>query len=238
MSGEMKLFAKTYRFRHVTSSPHYPKANGLAERSVRTVKSIFTKSTDNYMGLLSYRATPLPWCGSSPAELLMGRRLRTNVPQIDQMFVPDWSHLKEFEERDRIFKAKQKEDYNRRHWVRDVSPIPVDTPVWINTRGTQTPGRVSRLDEAPRSYWLQTPSGEVRRNRRDVIVQAGRDVTVQAETTESQGQQAETTESQGPLEESQGHPPLPARAIETSTRTIATRSRTGTIVKAPERLTY
>ena len=163
---------------------------------------------------------------------LHGASYRTNVPQIDQMFVPDWRHLKKFEERDRIFKAKQKEDYDRRHRVRDVSPIPVDTPVWINTRGTQTPGTVSRLDGAPRSYWLQTPSGEVRRNRRDVIVQAGRDVTVQAETTESQGQQAETTESQGPLEESQGYPPLPARAIETSTRTIATRSRTGTIVKA------
>ena len=110
------------------------------------------------MGLLSYQATPLTWCGVSPAELLMGR---TDVPQIEEMLIPDWSHLKEFKEKDKQFKMRQKKDYDRRHRVRDLSPVPADTFVWVNTKGMQTPSRVTRADTAPRSYWLQTPSGEI-----------------------------------------------------------------------------
>ena len=37
-SKKMVEFSETYGFRHVTTSPHYPQANGLAERMVRTVK--------------------------------------------------------------------------------------------------------------------------------------------------------------------------------------------------------
>ena len=108
---------------------------------MRTVKSIFSKSTDQYMGLLSYRATPLTWCGVSPAELLMGRRIQTDVPQIEEMLIPDWRHLKEFKEKDKQFKMRQKKDYDRRHRVRDLSPVPADTSVWVNTRGYE--GRYS-----------------------------------------------------------------------------------------------
>ena len=88
ISNEMNQFSSTYRFRHVTSSPHYHQSNGQAERAVKTVKALLTKSTDLYLALLSYRATPLPWCGLSPAQLLMGRIIRTDVPQHPTMHVP------------------------------------------------------------------------------------------------------------------------------------------------------
>ena len=56
----MQEFAESYGFKHVTSSPHLPQSNGMAERSVKTVKSLLEKSSDPYMAILSYRATPLP----------------------------------------------------------------------------------------------------------------------------------------------------------------------------------
>ena len=83
-------------FTHITSSPHYPQSNGQAERVVKTAKHLLLHSPDLYMALLSYRATPLAWYGLSPAELLMGRRLRTNVPQLKAMLVPNWPHVEEF----------------------------------------------------------------------------------------------------------------------------------------------
>ena len=39
------------------------------------------KADDPPLALLSYRAIPFPWCGRSPAELLIGRKLRTLLPR-------------------------------------------------------------------------------------------------------------------------------------------------------------
>ena len=40
VSREMSEFATLYRFTQVTSSPHYLRSNGLAERIVKTVKAM------------------------------------------------------------------------------------------------------------------------------------------------------------------------------------------------------
>ena len=68
---------------HTTSSPHYPQSNGLVKKSVQTVKRLLYKAKDDgpdfYQSLMVYRTTPLE-CGMSPAHLLMGRRLRSNLP--------------------------------------------------------------------------------------------------------------------------------------------------------------
>ena len=158
-SQEMKEFSETYGFRHITTSPHYPQANGLAERTVKTVKSLLENSSDSYKALLSYRATPMPWCALSPAELLMGRRIRTDIPQVKESFVPKWSHIANFRSLDEKYKRLQKEHYDQCHRVRMLPSLPEDQPVWVETRGFQTPGRVSHAFDAPRSYVVETASG-------------------------------------------------------------------------------
>ena len=83
------------KFTHRTSSPRYPQFNGFIERMVRIVKRLMKYEDDPYLALLNYRATPLPWCGS---QLLMGRRIKTLVPQVKQSFMPKWPYLKDFRE--------------------------------------------------------------------------------------------------------------------------------------------
>ena len=87
-SSEFQEFAKEYGFKHVTSSPHYPKANREAERAVQTVKNLWRKNSDKYRALLDSRTTPIPGIELSPAQLLMGRRLRNGLPMMDSLLQP------------------------------------------------------------------------------------------------------------------------------------------------------
>ncbi|XP_046862058.1 uncharacterized protein K02A2.6-like [Xenia sp. Carnegie-2017] len=83
-SKEFRAFSLQYGFKHTTSSPGYPKSNGMSERAVQTAKAILKKAkydnTDPYLGLLSYRNTPRDEIVGSPAQRLMGRRTRTLLP--------------------------------------------------------------------------------------------------------------------------------------------------------------
>ena len=74
---------------------------------VRTVKRLMKYEDDPYLALLNYRAMPLPWCSLSPSQLLMGRRIRTPVPQVKEHFIPDWSHLTDFRSCDTKYKENK-----------------------------------------------------------------------------------------------------------------------------------
>ena len=93
-STAFKEFSSLYHFQHITSSPRYPQSNGLAELTVKIVKALLTGASDPYLALLCYRAPPLPWCSISPAELLFGCKIATNIPQPDTHLSPDWPYLK------------------------------------------------------------------------------------------------------------------------------------------------
>ena len=157
-SQEMTEFSVAYGFQQITSSPHYPKSNGLAERTVQTIKTMLEKSTDPFLALLSHRATALQWCGLSPSELLMGRRIRTTLPQVTQHLIPNWSFLKSFRELDNKYKSVQKRNYDRYHRARPLPELTEDTPVWIRTENSQQSGRIVSASGEPRSYIVSTQS--------------------------------------------------------------------------------
>lgn len=166
LSSEMfsGRFILVIMFVQVTSSPHYLNSNGLAERTVKTIKAML-KSTDPHLALLSHCSTELSWCNLSPAQFLMGRRIRSTVPEIVENLLPEWSYLKRFREQERQYKEQQKKYYDKRHRIQQLADIPDDQPVWVNTNSRQQPGRIITTTEAPQSYLVDTPSGRVRRNR-------------------------------------------------------------------------
>ena len=61
-----EAFAKImqeYNVNHITSLPHYPQSNGLAEKFVQILKNLFHRAreegADQYKVLMIYRNTPL-----------------------------------------------------------------------------------------------------------------------------------------------------------------------------------
>ena len=105
-------FAKSYQFNHLTSSPRISQNNGQVERMVQIIKRLLKHSVDLHLAVLSYRATPMLWCGLSPSELCMGRRIRTTILLVTKQLIPSWSYLPEFKKDNKKFKEKQKEDFS------------------------------------------------------------------------------------------------------------------------------
>ncbi len=94
-STEFKQFLQANGIRQVLVSPYHPSSNGLAERAVQTFKSAVKKLDGPIELRLSrflskYRILPQTTTGLSPAELLMGRRLRTHL----DLLHPDSASLK------------------------------------------------------------------------------------------------------------------------------------------------
>ena len=169
-SIEFAEFVQQYDFTYNTSSPHFPASNGQAERTVQAIKQLLKNADDYHLALLSYRATPFSCCGKSPAELSMGRKIRTLLPQTTASLVPQWHYLPEFKTANRKFKDQQKNYYDVCHRVCSLPDIPDNTDVWITTNGQNSTGRTIRRADAPQSYIVQTPSGELRRNRSQLNV--------------------------------------------------------------------
>ena len=163
----------SHEFTDVTGSPHHPRSSGQAERTVKTVKSLLKSSPDPHLSLLSYRSTPLPWCNLSPAELLMGRKIRTDLPQTSETLTPLWPYLDQFREVNKAFKEKQKKDFDRRHQVRELPELPDNIEVWITTHGRPVSGTVLNPAPEPRSYIVQAPSGNIRRNHSHLNIVPG-----------------------------------------------------------------
>lgn len=155
-SSAFRNFARVCDFAHVISSPRFPRANGLAEKGVQVVKRLLKKtkhaSEPFWVALLNYRLSPLE-DGQSPAELLMGRRLRGRLP--------DFAVQPSAEVKKHVQKPK------------NYTSLPVlakgDTVRIQDDSGWTVKATVQdRVD--PRSYVLRTEDGRcLRRNRQHIL---------------------------------------------------------------------
>ena len=165
-SEEFKEFSKTYKFKHLTSSPKYPKGNGVAERAIQTLKQIMEKSEDPYLGLLSYRNTPLSF-GRSPAELLMNRRLNTTLPDLlNQNMMLEKDHV-EFKKKVMEKKLKEKQ-YSDNKLSKTKRRLALDEDVYIKDMDRM--GTVIQFDDNnERTYTIKSNDNTIRRNRIDLV---------------------------------------------------------------------
>ena len=169
-SFEFAEFCKRLGVEHRTSSPMHQQANGQAERLVDVVKSTMSKCSrgDLWLALLSLRNTPIDSGLPSPAQLLQGRNMRTQlvVPSV-KYTVEGYDNVKirkELESR----KSKQKLYYDA-HASSDKDGLLVDQQVRFRTAiGSWVLGRiVEHLGE--RSYVIEAEQGgRFRRNRVDI----------------------------------------------------------------------
>ena len=171
-SGEFAQFAQAYGFKHVTTSPHYPQANGTVERAVQTAKAI-VRQDDPHMGLMVYRSTACPSTGYSPAELIMGRRIRTTLPTLDRHLEPKWPDHAIVQANDDRAKSTYKHYYDKRNSVKPLPPVQAGDRVLIRTdqdRTWRNKGTiVTTHPSTPRSVFVQTDQGACyRRNRRHI----------------------------------------------------------------------
>ncbi|XP_055842401.1 uncharacterized protein K02A2.6-like [Episyrphus balteatus] len=195
-SAEFKDFADDWKFDHTTSSPYYPKSNGLVERSIQTVKKLLTKcretNTDPYLGLLNLRTTQ--HLMYSPSQLLMARKLRTRIPlnksELKQSLTDDILYRQQTQQ----YQQKMKLAYDRH--AKERPEIMEKVPVYFKKMPNEPwkKGKVVEIMDMPRSVIVKDADGKkYRRNKRDIIIDKTDDVSNSKSQTAIESEQPKDT---------------------------------------------
>ena len=176
---EFQRFAEQWEFKHSTSNPTYARSNGLAERSVQTVKNLMKKTKaskqDACMALLIYRSTPLN-CGKSPAELLMNRKLRSNLPVNKELLKPETVNTNFVKDSKESEKHEQKRHHDKK--ARKLPELEPGDPVCLQDPRDNTwskEGVIARKLQH-RSYVVKLTNGSLLRRNRVHIRKSNRQV--------------------------------------------------------------
>ena len=161
---EFREFARDYGFKHSTSSPYYAQSNGQAERTVQTVKRLLKKADDPYKSLMDYRNTPLEGIGQSPAQLFLGRRIKTLLPTTSVLLSP--SNANAVQEKLQMRQGKNKYYYDRKA-SNTLSELKSGDSVVMQEGGSWKHATVESKHPAERSYVVRTTDDKrYRRNRK------------------------------------------------------------------------
>ena len=167
-SLKFKSFASDWEIEVATSSPHYPKSNGLVERNVQTMKRLLKKADeskqDAFLALLEFRNSPISGMEVSPAELLMGRKLRTRLPTFKSLLEPKTRPMSQVHQKLLLRQQRQKAYYDR--GTRPLPTLREGESVRMQQGREWTPALVVKQHQAVQSYIIATPDGtQIRRNR-------------------------------------------------------------------------
>ena len=168
-SYKFRSFAQEWGIRLTTSSPTYAQSNGLSERTVQTMKHLLQKADhegkDPYIALLELRNTPITGTPFSPAQVLMGRRLRDKLPATAALLSPKVVNVSPYLRQNQL---SQKTYYDRS--TRDREPFrPGDVVRMRLDNKTWQPAIVTAVDHNPRSYLVNQNGQTYRRNQQHLV---------------------------------------------------------------------
>ncbi|XP_061185195.1 uncharacterized protein K02A2.6-like [Saccostrea echinata] len=167
-SESFRQFSGDYSFIHVTTSPHFPQANGQMERTVQTVKQLLRNCSVPYKAVLAYRNTTIDMLGMSPAQLFFGRRLKTDLPVASPLLESTIIGMQDIQERLKTRKYQQKLNFDA-HAGKELRDLYSGEATVMRHENKWTPAVVVQQHNSPRSYILETQSGKrYRRNRRHI----------------------------------------------------------------------
>ncbi|UYV68199.1 hypothetical protein LAZ67_5003368 [Cordylochernes scorpioides] len=158
----MTDFCIKWGIKQLFSSPHLHRSNGLAERSIQTIKNQLIKcrdeGSDPYLAILAYRNTPkndMP----SPAQLCLSRSLRCQIPRITPLYRPYQTNWRSIENAKRKRQISMKEHYDRNSKSYPKVNIGEDAWCQMHPKETWTPVKISAQANSPQSFEVVTPSG-------------------------------------------------------------------------------
>ena len=171
-SAEFRAFCERKGVRLVTSSPEHPMSNGLAERFVQTVKNAITKMLRDgrtvWDAIAAVRSTPVSDSLPSPAVLLQGRHLRTDlamVPsQLKPKVIPPEVVLRQLQKRQETTELNNSHSPSERS-----SALVVGQRVRAYVSESWRAGVIERICQEPNSYVIKLQDGRIIRRTRQAI---------------------------------------------------------------------
>ena len=163
------------RIDHITctSSPRHQQVNGLAENAVKVIKSMLKKCSetgeDPYLALLELRNTPRGEIGS-PAQRLMGRRTRTQLPTSDKLLQPTGVHPGLVQGQLHQYREQQKMYYDR--GAKHQKVIQPGDSIRTLTQEGWKPAEFVKPHNLPNSYMIKAGDQArlMRRNRKELMI--------------------------------------------------------------------
>ena len=161
-SLEFEFFMQNWLIEHRTSSPHYPRSNGLAESMVKVSKNLIEKAVRQDLPwnrlLLDYRCTPISSEIPSPAEMLFGRKLRSSISILASQVMND----RISKQRELIAKKEGKFYTNVKDFQDRIKALPFEAGqnVWLQNSDSRKyeEAVIREKCREPNSYMVEIPA--------------------------------------------------------------------------------
>ena len=97
----------------------------------------------------------------------MGTNIRSTVPTFPAHLKPKLPNVEKLRQQEHESRLQQQVNFNKRHRAALLGTLSPGTKVHITSH--DQPGTVIEKAEAPRSYIIETPTKDIRRNREHLV---------------------------------------------------------------------